>query len=50
MRKETSSNDRRVLEFHPSEAEFANFAEYVSKIEPEARKYGICKVVPPPGK
>lgn len=36
--------------FYPSEDEFrAGPLEYIKKIEPEGRKYGIVKIVPPPG-
>ena len=34
--------------FRPSETEFLNPLEYIAHIRPEAEKYGICKIVPPP--
>ncbi len=33
--------------FHPTEDEFRQPMEYMRKIAPEGRKYGIVKIVPP---
>jgi hypothetical protein len=34
--------------FYPSEEDFKDPLEYFEIIKPVARKYGICRVVPPP--
>lgn len=33
--------------FRPTEDEFQDPVEYIRKIAPEGKKYGICRVVPP---
>ncbi|GER34913.1 transcription factor jumonji (jmj) family protein [Striga asiatica] len=34
--------------FYPSKEEFEDTLKYISSIRPEAEKYGICRIVPPP--
>uniref|UniRef100_A0A7S0KHE5 Uncharacterized protein n=2 Tax=Ostreococcus mediterraneus TaxID=1486918 RepID=A0A7S0KHE5_9CHLO len=35
--------------FYPTAEEFSDPMVYLSSIEPKVRRYGICKIVPPPG-
>ncbi|KAH9508893.1 hypothetical protein Btru_050394 [Bulinus truncatus] len=34
--------------FHPNEAEFMNPLSFISKIQPIAEPYGMCRIIPPP--
>ena len=43
-------NVPRAPVFYPTVIDFQdNPLQYVDKIRPIAEKYGICKIVPPPG-
>lgn len=52
--KETAESDRlfglqTAPTYKPSLSEFADPLKYIEKIAPHAKKYGICKIVPPDG-
>jgi len=40
--------DSAVPVFRPTWEEFKNFSEYVESIEEKCKKFGLCKIVPPP--
>lgn len=35
--------------YRPSASEFANPLQYIEQIAPHAKRYGICKIIPPHG-
>ncbi len=40
---------REAPTLHPTPAEFANPSRYLASLEPLAARFGVLKVVPPPG-
>ncbi|CAM9976203.1 unnamed protein product [Hapterophycus canaliculatus] len=35
--------------YYPTVAQFAEPLEYIASIRPDAERYGICRICPPPG-
>lgn len=35
--------------YYPTAAQFAEPLEYIASIRPDAERYGICRICPPPG-